>query len=119
MNDQLQIHAASHDELIAAHSNVHDIWSKGRPLDEHLRYRLESVSHSRAAWYVGAIDGRVVVSLGAYPVRFHLEGQQVRGIAIGSVYTVKDCRGHGFAPRLIDWVEEQARREGVAISVLY
>ncbi len=116
----MDIHPASPDELVAAHRNVFDIWSLGRPLDEHLRYRLNSPSHSRARWYVGTLDGRVVVSLGCYPIAFRVHDQRVPGIAIGSVYTLGEFRGRGFAPRLLDWVEreEQASRDA-AWSVLY
>ena len=68
----LDIHSASHDELLAAHRNVFDIWSMGRPLEAHLQYRLNSPSHGRARWYVGTLDGRVVVSLGCYPIAFRV-----------------------------------------------
>jgi predicted N-acetyltransferase YhbS len=119
MTNGLDIHPASREELIAAHRNVFDIWSKGLPMEEHVRYRLNSPSHSRATWFVGTVDGRVVTSLGCYPVRFCLRGQEVPGIAIGSVYTVDEFRGHGFAPRLLSGVEDHARRRQVALSVLY
>lgn len=119
MTSALDIHAASSDELAAAHANVFDIWSKGLPLEEHVRYRLQSPSHRRATWFVGTLDGRVVVSLGCYPIAFRILGNSACGIAIGSVYTVKEYRGRGFAPQLLEWVEQDARRRQVAISILY
>ena len=47
-------------------------------------------------------------------------GQTVPGMAIGSVYTLGEFRGRGFAPELIEWVErhEQAHH-AAAWSVLY
>jgi hypothetical protein len=48
MAARLDIHPASRDELIAAHTNVFDIWSKGRNLDDHVRHRLQSPTHRRA-----------------------------------------------------------------------
>src|SRR5262249_55422533 len=119
MPSELDIHPASRDELIAAHENVFDIWNKGLPLDEHLRWRLTSPSHSRTRWFVGTLDGRVVVSLGGYPIKFQVADRQWPGIAIGSVYTRAECRGRGYAPRLIEWVEADARRRQLAVSVLY
>jgi predicted N-acetyltransferase YhbS len=119
MSSALDIHAASSDEVAAAHANVFDIWSKGLPLEEHIRYRLNSPSHSRAGWFVGCLNGRVVVSLGCYPLVFRIAGQQRPGIAIGSVYTLGEFRGRGFAGRLLQWVEEHARQREVAMSVLY
>ena len=116
----LDIHPASSDELAAAHRNVFDIWSKGLSLEEHLRYRLdESPSHSRAQWFVGSLEGRVVVSLGAYPLVFRLGDEELPGIAIGSVYTVGEFRGRGFAPQLIGYVEDHYRAKETALSALY
>lgn len=119
MADNLDIHAASPDEVVAAHRNVFDIWSKGLPPDEHVRFRLDSPKHRLATWYVGCIDGRVVVSLGSYPLRFRIRRDQVPGIAIGSVYTLADFRRRGFAGQLLAWVEDQTRHSGAALSLLY
>jgi len=120
MSQLLDVHPASPDELAAAHRNVFDIWSKGLSLEEHLRYRLDqSPSHSRAGWYVGTLDDRVVVSLGAYPVMFRIGNEDLPGIAIGSVYTVGDFRGRGFAPQLIKYVEDHYRGAGTVLSALY
>lgn len=119
MTSTLDVHPASHEETIAAHRNVFDIWSKGLPLDEHIRFRLNSPSHSRATWFVGTLDGQVVVSLGSYPVRFHFQGREVAGIAIGSIYTVTEHRGHGYAPQLLLDVEQIEQARGAALSVLY
>jgi predicted N-acetyltransferase YhbS len=119
MTTSLDIHPASPEELLAAHRNVFDIWNKGLSLEDHLRYRLNSPSHRRAAWFVGCLDGRVVASLGCYPLRFRILGQELPGIALGSVYTLGEFRGHGFAPQLIGWVEDDQRQKQAALSVLY
>ena len=71
MGSNLTIHPASSEEVIAAHRNVFDIWSKGLSLDDHIRYRLESPSHERATWFVGCIDGRVVTSPPRVQQRIH------------------------------------------------
>ncbi len=57
MSERLDIHPATPDEIVAAHTNVYDVWSQGRSPEAHLRYRLESPTHSRARWYVGTLDG--------------------------------------------------------------
>jgi predicted N-acetyltransferase YhbS len=119
MASDLDIHPASPDEVVAAHRNVFDIWSKGLAMDEHLRYRLNSPTHRRAEWFVGTLDGRVVASLGCYRMRFHLQARQLGGFAIGSVYTLALVRGRGFAPRLIGWLEDRKRAQGAALSILY
>ena len=116
----LDLHVASSAELAEAHRNVFDIWSKGLPLEEHVRSRLESPKHRLATWYVGTFDGQVVVSLGCYPLEFDWGGQIVPGFSIGSVYTVTEFRGRGFAPQLLAFVEQRQRTEnGAAIGLLY
>lgn len=119
MRDTLNIHAASPDEIAAAHRNVHAIWSRGLGVEEHVRLRLQSPKHRWATWYVGCIEEHVVVSLGAYPVRFQLRGTLVPGIAIGSVYTVPEFRRRGYAARLIDFVDQEAASAGIGLSMLY
>lgn len=119
MTTALEIHAASPDELVAAHRNVFDIWSQGLPLEDHVQSRLNSPKHRLATWYVGRLDGRVVVSLGCYPLRFQIRGAEVSGIAIGSVYALAEYRGRGFAPQLLAWVEEHERQQAAALSLLY
>jgi len=119
MTDQLDIHLASPEELAAAHGNVHDIWSKGLGLDDHVTARLNSPSHQRARWYVGCLDGQVVTSLGSYPTEFQLRGKPISGFAIGSVYTREEFRGRGFAQKLIAWVEDYEQQQGAELAILY
>ena len=119
MTPKLDIHVASPQELAAAHRNVFDIWSKGLPLEEHVQTRLESPKHGLATWYVGTMDGQVVVSLGCYPLVFAYRGQLVLGFSIGSVYTVKEYRGQGLAPQLIAFAEAEKLRSGAKIGLLY
>ncbi len=118
-DQQLDIHEASPSELAAAHRNVFDIWSKGLPLDEHVASRLASPKHRLATWYVGTLESRVVISLGCYPLQFKYRDQIVPGFSIGSVYTVKECRGRGYAPQLLAWVEERECQRGAKIGLLY
>lgn len=126
---ELDIHPASEAERLAAYRNVHDVWSRGLPMEEHLAWRLQSVQHNRARWFVGCVQGEVAVSLGCYAIEFSLitpsvdgaaQRRIVPGIQIGSVHTPAAYRGHGFAPRLIAWVEDFFRhRERAALSLLY
>jgi hypothetical protein len=92
MATDLTIHAASDEELAAAHRNVFDIWSKGLPLEDHVRSRLNSPSHSRATWFVGCLEGRVVVSLGCYPL-IRLEGSCCRYCHRFGLYLGRISRG--------------------------
>jgi predicted acetyltransferase len=120
MNDNLDCHPASYEELTQAHANVHSIWSKGLPLDEHISSRLNAPHHRRANWYVGTINEEVVVSLGAYPMDFTLNDKTIPGFAIGSVFTKENSRKKGFAAELLNFVEKyELDKYERKISILY
>ena len=117
--NQLQCHPAAPAERIQAFKNVFEVWRHADTLEDHLTKRLASPQHSRAEWFVGCLGERVVVSLGCYPMQFILRGDLVKGIAIGAVHTVPDCRGHGYAAALLSWVEEYQAELGAEISLLF
>ena len=119
MTEQLVCTYANPDQQQAAYRNVHEFWSGGRTLEDHLEWRRSSPQHNRAHWCVGCLDGKVVVSLGCYPIQLCWQGEQVAAILIGAVHTLPDYRGHGYAPRLLAWVEEQERQQGVCVSGLF
>lgn len=115
----VDLHAASHEEMLGAFRNVHDVWSGGLSLEDHMARRLRSPQHRRAKWYVGCIEGQVVVSLGCYALLLRVGDASRPCIAIGSVHTLQAFRSQGLAPRLIDYVEREQQRQGVAWSLLY
>lgn len=119
MQDELELRLADEQHRLAAFRNVHEFWGRGLSLEEHLRRRQESVQHNRADWYVGCHDGQVVVSLGCYPFQFHVAGERLTGIGIGSVHTVPTHRRRGLAKRLLEWVHSERLRQGARLSMLY
>lgn len=119
MSEQLEFHVASEVERRAAHANVHDVWSRGLPLDAHVERREGLPLNRRATWYVGVLDGRVVTSLGSHPLLYFVQGRELPGIGIAAVHTLAEFRGRGFAPRLIDYAERQQRQQGAMLSMLF
>lgn len=120
MTHDVDFHPASPAERRAAFANMHDVWSRGLPLEEHLAWLENSISHARAQYFVGVRSGQVVCALGAYPLQFIVDGAAVTAMAIGSVHTRPDQRGQGLAPALLRWVHERQRATaGVRASVLY
>lgn len=119
MSDRLELHKASHDEILEAHQNVFEHWNRGRTFEEHMIYRLYAPVHRRASWFVGTVDGKVVVSLGTYPFQFQVDGTVMPGSAIGSVFTVPEFRRRGYAEQLVNWTDNYHRDAGVGLSVLY
>jgi predicted N-acetyltransferase YhbS len=115
----LDCHPATQAERIQAFKNVFDVWRHADTLEDHLAKRLASPQHSRAEWFVGCLGERVVASLGCYPMQFSMRGDSAKGIAIGAVHTVSDCRGQGYAAKLLSWVEEYQAGLGAEISLLF
>jgi predicted N-acetyltransferase YhbS len=119
MAEELQCQVATDEQKLAAFTNVHEFWGAGRTLEDHLQHRLASRQHRRATWYVGLLNGRVVASLGCFPMDFHVHGQLCPGIAIGAVHTHPEFRRRGFARHLIEWLEQHVRDAGAQLSLLY
>ncbi len=116
---ELHVHEASPQERQAAFANVFEVWPQGPDLQTHLQRRNASVQHRRARWYVGVLQGQVVTSLGAYPVRLLLEGRSLPAVAIGSVHTLSQFRGRGLASQLLRQVEAALAEQGVQLALLY
>ena len=95
------------------------MWGGSLELDEFLAWRKTSPQHNRARWYVGILDGEVVTSLGCYPLVFSIDGDNSPGIGFGAVHTRPDHREKGFAPQLLDYVEETETEMGACYSLLY
>lgn len=119
MSNDLDIHPASDAERAELFRNVFDVWAMRETVEEHVQARLNSAQHRRATWFVGCVDGRVVVSLGRFPLQFRYHGEIVPGIAIGAVHCLEEFRGRGFAPMLMREVERISAEDGAAISLLY
>ncbi len=119
MSCPLTFYLADDDQRLATYRNVHEFWDGGRTLEDHLAWRSISPQHNRAHWYVGCLDGEVVVSLGSYPVQLRVENELLDGIMIGAVHTIPSQRGNGFAPSLLGWVEEQEKSRRATLSMLF
>lgn len=115
----LDFHAASPEERLAAYRNVIDVWPYGDSPEEHLQRRLASVQHQAAQFYVGCVNGQVVVSLACYDLDFLLQGEVTPGFAVGSVHTLPEHRGRGYAPALLQYVEQTRHAAGCRIAMLY
>ncbi|MDA1015927.1 MAG: GNAT family N-acetyltransferase [Planctomycetota bacterium] len=115
----LDCHPANSAETRAAFANVFEFWPMAETVEEHVERRSNSPQHQFAEWFVGTLQGDVVVSLGCYPQRFRFGETEVDGFAIAAVHTRPDARGCGHAPRLIDWVERYYVERGRSVGLLY
>jgi predicted acetyltransferase len=119
MAERLDIHPASSEERLQIYENVHEFWPMASSLEEHLRLRLDSPKHQRAHWYAGCLGGKVVASLGCFPLSYYLDGREVKGLSIGSVHTRPEHRRRGFAAAVMDWAERHQVKQGARLSSLF
>lgn len=119
MAETLDVHAASPEERLQCYENVYEFWPMASSLEEHLRLRLSSPKHQRAHWVAGCLGGKVVASLGCFPLNFHIDGREVEGFSIGSVHTRPEYRRRGFAAEVMDWAERDRMKQGARLSSLY
>lgn len=120
MNDEdLDFHFASLEERKESFRNMHEEWAWAASVEDDVNVRLASPQYRRARSCVGCLEGRVVVSLASYPMRYMVQGQPLGGIAIGAVFTVPEYRRRGYAARLIKWVERVERQGGASLSLLF
>src|SRR5262245_33796154 len=65
------------------------------------------------------MDGaRVLTSAKRYDLSLWLKQKRVSALGVGAVFTPKSQRGNGHAPALIKALEDQARIDGAAVSLL-
>lgn len=119
MAETLDIHPASPEERLQCYENVHEFWPMASSLEEHLRLRLKSPKHQRAHWYAGCLGGKVVASLGCFPLKYYIDGREVEGFSIGSVHTRPEYRRRGFGAAVMDWAERDRMKQGARLSSLY
>ncbi len=119
MTADLDFHLANPQERAHAARNVHDVWGRGLDVQEHVRRRLASPKHQYARCYVGCLEGKVVTACSAYPTQLCVDGRIEPACALGSVHTLAEFRGRGFAPRLLGYVEAQELALGSTASLLY
>lgn len=105
-NPQLDCHQASHEEKCAAFANVYEFWGNDMPLEQYVQWRLNSIHHQRAIWYVGTVGNAVVASLGVFPMFLSDHGDVNPAMFIGAVHTHPDFRKRGYAAELISYVEQ-------------
>ena len=116
---KLDCHRASLDERRAAFTNVYEFWGNDLPLDKYVQWRLKSLHHLRATWYVGVLEGQVAASLGVFPMSLSLDGTLEKTMFVGAVHTHPDFRRRGFAAELLYFAEQDQAQEDVRWSFLF
>jgi len=119
MSAALVIRPADEKDRLATLENTWRYWGEGKTRDEFVENRLNSPQFQRSQRFVGLVNDHIVVSLAAYTCQFRSSGDVLDGIAIGSVYTREEHRGHGYASQLLAHVDQHYADAGAKLSVLY
>ena len=120
MSQVLEIRPATDADRAQIYRNSYEMWGRpGMSLEEHIQWRMNCPQHNRGQFFAGNCGDRLVASLIVYPLKFALKERVVAGMGIGSVYTVSEYRGRGFAVQMLNHVEQLQREAGTLVSLLY
>jgi GNAT superfamily N-acetyltransferase len=107
----------------AARQN-HALWGGDRSRAEHEAhtFRQLALAGPELLRYVGLVDarGRLLGALKRYALLFRApDGETVRAVGIGAVFTRRTARGQGVASTLLEAVMHEAQDLGYAAALLY
>jgi predicted N-acetyltransferase YhbS len=116
----LEPSGALHEQAL---DQTFQLWNDGLP---RARYGQYNRAQFQTAWGAGRLrrvglveGGRLVASAKRYLLDVRLDGQPVKALGIGAVFTPPAMRGRGLAQRLLHAMMEQARREGCGLALLF
>lgn len=101
----------------------HALWGEGLSRRTYEQYNVaqqKTVWGSRHLHRVALVDGgRVLSSAKRYELDAVLDGEPIRVLGIGAVFTPPEHRGRGYARQLMERLLEDGSREGFAAALLF
>lgn len=108
------------DEIL---SESHAIWSDGLTREAYAKYnaaQMRTPWGSRHLRRFALVDGaEVLASAKRYEFTARVDGEGMRAVGIGAVFTPERQRGRGYAREIIDRLTSDAASDGVAVAVLF
>lgn len=108
------------DEIL---DSSYPLWGEGltrRAYEQYNVAQLKTAWGSRHLDRVALVeDGRVLSSAKRYTLEAVLDGEPLRVLGIGAVFTPAAHRGRGHAARLIEQIVEAAAADGCAMALLF
>lgn len=104
-------------------SESHTIWSDGLTRQAYARYNAAQLRTPWGARHLrrfALVDGaHVLASAKRYEFIARVDGERVRAVGIGAVFTPEQQRRRGYAREIIDRLVTDATADGAAIAVLF
>lgn len=100
------------------------IWSDGLTREAYAKYnaaQLRTPWGARHLRRVALVDdgGDVLSSAKRYDVTVRIDGESLRTVGIGAVYTPERHRGRGYARETIERLTRDAAKDGAALALLF
>lgn len=86
---------ANPNDLDKVYAMGYDVWGEGKTYQEYIEECRSSVKYKKGIWYILSVDGETVSSC----ILYYLTGNT---IGIGSLATVSEKRGLGYASSLLN-----------------
>ena len=93
---------ATHSYLDSIYSMGYDVWGEGETYKDYLEACRSSVKYKKGTWYILSVDGEVVSSCILYDLSANTLG-------IGSLATISEKRGLGYATLLLNGILNQKK----------
>jgi GNAT superfamily N-acetyltransferase len=110
-------------ELARILDDTYPIWNEGLSRDGYARW---NVVQSRSAWGAAHLrrmalveSGEILASAKWYDLEARLDGQPIRVLGIGAVFTPESQRGRGHAATLMNLMMADAERQGYQAAALF
>jgi GNAT superfamily N-acetyltransferase len=103
---------------------THPIWGEGLTRDSYGRLNAAQLKTPWGTEHLQRVallseSGGLLSTAKRYELNATLDGQPVRVLGIGAVFTPRDRRGRGFAARLMEHLLETGRRERFDLALLF
>jgi predicted N-acetyltransferase YhbS len=120
----LEVVAAGGDLLEQILDQTFPVWGEGLTRDAYGRYNHAQMATAWGAARLRRValvddDGRMLASAKRYDLLARLDGEPVRTLGLGAVFTPEPLRGHGFAAQLMTRMMDAAAAEGFGLALLF
>jgi GNAT superfamily N-acetyltransferase len=119
----LEVVAAAGDLLDRILDDTHTLWGEGLDRKAYAAYNRAQLGTPWGATHLARValvdDGQLLASAKRYDLLTGLDGQPVRTLGLGAVFTPAPLRGRGHASELLRRMLDSAAEEGFGLAVLF
>jgi predicted N-acetyltransferase YhbS len=102
---------------------THPVWGEGLSREAYTRYNRAQLATPWGATHIRRValvdNGRLLATAKRYDLTTRVDGQVMRLMGLGAVFTLEAHRGHGYAAELLRLLLDGAADEGFGMALLF